>query len=60
MKRYPRLELYGISEETKAALKHLSQAHGVRVGTMVEPVLKKYVRLPENRRLIKREKNGGY
>ena len=41
-------------------MKHLSQAHGVRVGTMVEPVLKKYVRLPENRRLIKREKNGGY
>jgi hypothetical protein len=52
--------LYGISEETKADLKHLSQAHGVRVGTMVEPVLKKYVRLPENRKLIKREKNSGY
>jgi len=54
MKKLPRLELYGVSEETKRDLKVLSRAHGISSGRLVEPLLRKYVDRPENRRLIRR------
>jgi hypothetical protein len=44
MKKRTRLEIYGISNETKDSLKEIAKAENVPTGVLVEPVLRRYVR----------------
>ena len=44
MKKRTRLEIYGISDDTKASLKEIAKAENVPTGVLVEPVLRRYVR----------------
>jgi peroxiredoxin len=44
MKKRTRLEIYGISDDTKSSLKEIAKAENVPTGVLVEPVLRRYVR----------------
>ena len=44
MKKRTRLEIYGISNDTKESLKEIAKAENVPTGVLVEPVLRRYVR----------------
>ena len=44
MKKRTRLEIYGISNETKDSLKEIAKAENVPTGVLVEPVLRRYVK----------------
>ena len=44
MKKRTRLEIYGISTETKTSLKEIAKAENVPTGVLVEPILRRYVR----------------
>jgi hypothetical protein len=44
MKKRTRLEIYGISSETKMSLKAIAKAEKVPTGILVEPILRRYVR----------------
>ncbi len=44
MKKRTRLEIYGISDDTKSRLKEIAKAENVPTGVLVEPVLRRYVR----------------
>ncbi len=44
MKKRTRLEIYGISTETKTSLKEIAKAENVPTGILVEPILRRYVR----------------
>ena len=44
MKKRTRLEIYGISSETKTSLKEIAKAENVPTGILVEPILRRYVR----------------
>ena len=44
MKKRTRLEIYGISRETKVSLKEIAKAENVPTGILIEPILRKYVR----------------
>ena len=44
MKKRTRLEIYGISNDTKESLKEIAKAENVPTGVLVEPVLRQYVK----------------
>ena len=44
MKKRTRLEIYGISRETKISLKEIAKAENVPTGILIEPILRRYVR----------------
>ena len=44
MKKRTRLEIYGISNDTKESLKEIAKAENVPTGVLVEPVLRRYVK----------------
>ena len=55
MKKRERLELYGVTTQTKRQLKKLARANEVPTGLLVEPVLRDFIEEPANRRLLARE-----
>jgi|5_EtaG_2_1085323.scaffolds.fasta_scaffold00210_14 hypothetical protein len=53
-----RLELKGITNETKDKVKSLAKLHGVSVATYLEPVLKRHFKQPDTRdKLIRYERS---
>ena len=44
MKKRTRLEIYGISDDTKSSIKEIAKAENVPTGVLVEPLLRRYVR----------------
>ena len=44
MKKRTRLEIYGLSDDTKSGIKEIAKAENVPTGVLVEPLLRRYVR----------------
>ena len=49
-----RLELFGITRETKTKVQIIAKAKNISTATLLEPVLRKYVEEPPNKKIIYR------
>ncbi len=49
-----RLELFGITRETKKKVQIIAKSKNISTATLLEPVLRKYVEEPTNRKIIYR------
>ena len=49
-----RLELFGITSETKKKVQIIAKSKNISTATLLEPVLRKYVEEPTNKRIIYR------
>jgi len=49
-----RLELFGITNETKKKVQIIAKEKNMSTATLLEPVLRKYVEEPSNKRIIYR------
>jgi len=49
-----RLELFGITSETKKKVQIIAKSKNISTATLLEPVLRKYVEEPSNKRIIYR------
>jgi predicted transcriptional regulator len=49
-----RLELFGITNETKKKVQIIAKEKNMSTATLLEPVLRKYVDEPRNKRIIYR------
>jgi len=47
-----RLELFGITRETKKKVQIIAKSKNISTATLLEPVLRKYVEEPSNKRII--------
>ena len=53
-----RLELFGITRETKKKVQIIAKSKNISTATLLEPVLRKYVNEPTNKRIIYRHGQG--
>ncbi len=49
-----RLELFGITSETKKKVQIIAKSKNISTATLLEPVLRKYVEEPTNKKIIYR------
>tara|TARA_R100000781_G_scaffold16084_2_gene13287 strand:- start:766 stop:942 length:177 start_codon:yes stop_codon:yes gene_type:complete len=49
-----RLELFGITSETKKKVQIIAKSKNISTATLLEPVLRKYVDEPSNKKIIYR------
>ena len=49
-----RLELFGITSETKKKVQIIAKSKIISTATLLEPVLRKYVEEPSNKKIIYR------
>ena len=49
-----RLELFGITSETKKKVQIIAKSKNISTATLLEPVLRKYVEEPSNKKIIYR------
>ena len=49
-----RLELFGITSETKKKVQIIAKSKNISTATLLEPVLRKYVEEPSNKMIIYR------
>ena len=49
-----RLELFGITSETKKKVQIKAKSKNISTATLLEPVLRKYVEEPSNKKIIYR------
>ena len=49
-----RLELFGITSETKKKVQIIANSKNISTATLLEPVLRKYVEEPSNKKIIYR------
>ncbi len=49
-----RLELFGITSETKKKVQIIAKSKNISIATLLEPVLRKYVEEPSNKKIIYR------
>ena len=49
-----RLELFGITRETKTKVQIIAKAKNISTATLLEPVLRRYVEEPPNKKIIYR------
>ena len=49
-----RLELFGITSETKKKVQIIAKSKNISTATLLEPVLRKYVDEPSNKKIISR------
>ena len=47
-----RLELFGITRETKKKVQIIAKSKNISTATLLEPVLRKYVEEPNNKKII--------
>ena len=49
-----RLELFGITSETKKKVQIIAKSKNISTATLLEPVMRKYVDEPSNKKIIYR------
>ena len=49
-----RLEIFGITSETKKKVQIIAKSKNISTATLLEPVLRKYVEEPSNKKIIYR------